>query len=65
MVIDVLTLPAAFVAVTVYEAEAVSSWGVPLILPFCAFKIRPIGSAGATVHDGKVPDTVGEMVLMT
>lgn len=63
-VIDVVALPAVLVAVTVYEAEAVSSWGVPVILPFWVFRVKPSGNAGETDHEGNVPETVGEMVVI-
>ena len=60
----VVTLPAPFVAVTVYDADAVSSVGFPVIVPFCELRARPCGSAGLTDHVGKVPDTVGTAGVM-
>lgn len=40
----VVTLPAAFVAVTVWFVAVLMRVGVPVMEPFCVLKERPIGN---------------------
>ena len=43
-----VSVPAVFVAVTVYEEEEATAVGVPLMVPFAVFKVNPEGSEGET-----------------
>lgn len=38
--------------------------GVPVIVPFCVLKFRPLAIAGETLQVGKVPETVGVIVAV-
>ena len=41
-----VSVPAVFVAVTVYEEEEATAVGVPLMVPFAVFRVKPEGSDG-------------------
>jgi hypothetical protein len=41
-----VSVPAVLVAVTVYDAEEATAVGVPLMVPFTVFKVKPEGSEG-------------------
>jgi hypothetical protein len=43
-----VSVPAVLVAVTVYDAEEATAVGVPLMVPFTVFKVKPEGSEGET-----------------
>ena len=56
-----VSVPAVFVAVTVYWAEAATAVGVPLMVPVAVFRFRPEGSEGETEYESTVPaKMVGE-----
>jgi hypothetical protein len=46
---DAVVLPPLFVAVTVYEADAVTAVGVPEIVPVDVESESPAGNAGETL----------------
>jgi hypothetical protein len=46
-------------AVTVYEAEAANTVGVPEMTPVEEFRIKPAGSVGLTVYAFAVPLRTG------
>ena len=49
------SLPPVLVAVTVYDADAVTAVGVPEIVPVEESKDRPAGSVGETDQETTVP----------
>ena len=58
------SLPPVLVAVTVYDADAVTAVGVPEIVPVEESKDRPAGSVGETDQVATVPPlVVGATVL--
>ena len=65
IVTDAVSVPPVFVAVTVYDAEAVTVVGVPEIAPVVLDKVRPAGSEGETDQEVTAPPLeVGETVVI-
>src|SRR5262245_13629619 len=55
MLTPAVVKPAAFVAVTVYVAAAVTTVGVPEMTPVVVLSVSPAGSAGETPYDVIAP----------
>ena len=55
MVMVAVSVPPVLVAVIVYEAEDVTSVGVPLMAPVVVSNDRPAGSDGETEYDTTLP----------
>ena len=55
MVTLAVSVPPVLVAVIVYEAEDVTSVGVPLMAPVVVSNDRPAGSEGETEYDTTLP----------
>ena len=55
MVMLAVSVPPVLVAVIVYEAEDVTSVGVPLMAPVVVSNDRPAGSEGETEYDTTLP----------
>ena len=65
IVTDAVSVPPVLVAVTVYDAEAVTVVGVPEIAPVVLDRVRPAGSEGETDQEVTAPPLeVGETVVI-
>ena len=65
IVTDAESVPPVLVAVTVYDAEAVTVVGVPEIAPVVLDRVRPAGSEGETDQEVTAPPLeVGETVVI-
>ena len=65
IVTDAVSVPPVFVAVIVYDADAVTVVGVPEIAPVVLDRVNPAGSDGETDHETTVPpvDVVFTVVI--
>ena len=52
---DAVSVPPVFVAVIVYDADAVTVVGVPEIAPVVLERVKPAGRDGETDHETTVP----------
>lgn len=65
IVTEAVSVPPVLVAVTVYDAEAVTVVGVPEIAPVVLDNVRPAGSEGETDQEVTAPPLeVGETVVI-
>ena len=65
IVTDAVSVPPVLVAVTAYDAEAVTVVGVPEIAPVVLDRVRPAGSEGDTDQEVTAPPLeVGVTVLI-
>ena len=58
MVMVAVAVPPVLVAVMVYEAEDVTTVGVPLMAPVVVSRAKPAGSDGETEYDTTLPPVV-------